>query len=160
MTDKTLFLILLLSLTSLSYPENIFYRFETGGAFSLSTFNKSINAVLTENLGYNLTPSVNINISGEQQYRNRSFNSSIYLGAEYRFPVYRDFQIPLGSIMGFKHLHIGSFSDAVAIWGITSGLYYQVWQRVQLRAIYRGKLYFDDVNIWGNDLLLGFSFLF
>ena len=73
---------------------------------SLSTFNKSINAVLTENLGYNLTPSVNINISGEQQYRNRSFNSSIYLGAEYRFPVYRDFQIPLGSIMGFKHLHI------------------------------------------------------
>lgn len=160
MTGKTFFFLLLLSMTTFSNPEKAFYRFETGGAFSLATFNKSVNLVLSENLGYNITPSVNVSISGEQQYRNRSFNSSNYLEAEYRFSVYSDFQIPLGSIVGFKLLHIGSFSDAVAIWGITSGLYYQVWQRVQLRAIYRGKLYFDDVNIWGNDLLLGFSFSF
>ncbi len=150
----------LFSISTFSNPKKVFYRFETGGAFSLVTFNKSINLVLSENLGYNLTPSVNISISGEQQYRNHSFNSSNYLGAEYRFSVYRGFQIPLGSILGFKLLYIGSFSDAVAICGITSGLYYQVWQRVQIRTIYRGKLYFDDVNIWGNDLLLGFSFLF
>lgn len=160
MTDKTIFFILLFTLSSLSYSEKSFYRFETGGAFSLNTFNKSVNVVLTENLGYNITPSVNISISGEQQYRNHSFTSSFYLGAEYRFSVSGRFVIPLGSMVGFKTLHIGSFSDAIAIWGINNGLYYQLWERVQLRAIYRGKLYFDDVNIWGNDLLLGFSFLF
>ncbi len=160
MTGKTMLSILLFSLTAFSYSENNFYRFECGGAFSLSTFNKSVNVVLTGNLGYNLTTFVNISIFGEQQYRNRSFTSSNYLGAEYRFSIPSSFQIPLGSIVGFRTLHIGSFSDAVPIWGICSGLYYQIWQRAQLRAIYRGKLYFNDVNIWGNDLLLGFSFLF
>lgn len=160
MTDKTIFFILLFSLNSLSHTTHNYYRFETGGAFSLSTFNKSVNVILTENLGYNITPAINISISGEQQYRNHSFISSNYLGAEYRFSVSGRFVIPLGSMVGFKTLHIGSFSDAIAIWGITSGLYYQVWQRVQLRTIYRGKLYFDDVNIWGNDIFLGFSFLF
>jgi hypothetical protein len=162
MTGKTftIFFILLFALSSFTYSQNRFYRFETGGAFSLGTFNNSVNLVLIENLGFNLTPSVNISISGEQQYKNRSFTSSNYIGAEYRFSISGIFQIPLGSIAGFKTLHIGYFSDVVPIWGIASGLYFQVFQRVQLRTIYRGKLYFDDINIWGNDLLLGFCFLF
>lgn len=160
MTGKTIFFVLLFSLSSLSYTTHNYYRFEIGGAFSLSTFNKSFNTVLTENLGYNITPAINISFFGEQQYRNRSFTSSNYLGAEYRFSLPGGFQIPLGSMVGFKSLHIGSFSDAAAIWGINTGLYYQLSEKVQIRSIYRGKLYFYDMNIWGNDLLLGFSFLF
>ena len=67
MTGKTftIFFILLFALSSFTYSQNRFYRFETGGAFSLGTFNNSVNLVLIENLGFNLTPSVNISISGE-----------------------------------------------------------------------------------------------
>lgn len=159
MKIKTPFFIILWSVIAAASNPVSYHKFEIGGALSLYTFNKSLSVLLTENAGYNLTPSLNFSLSGEQLYRNHSFTSSNYSGVEYRF-TFSNIQLPVGMLLGFKTLHIGSFSKLIPICGATSGLYFKVADNVQIRSIYRGKLYFDSIKIWGNDLLLGICFLF
>lgn len=134
-------------------------KFEIGGALSVNTFNGSTSALFMENAGFNFTPWLNFSFSGEQQFRNKTFLGSNYIGSEYRHNI-SGFQIPAGMIFGFKALHIGSFYQFVPVLGITSGLYYSLSPQVQLRAVYRGKIYFDMVRVCGNDFLFGFSFSF
>jgi hypothetical protein len=156
---KTKLFTLLLLYTGSLYANDSIYRFELEGSMSVSTFNKSAYVLIVEKAGANINSLLNLNLFGEQQYRNNSFTNNFFAGCELRLNAHH-FQIPVGAFAGFKDIHIGSYHKATPIGGINSGLNFPVTTRVQLRLSYRGKLYRDEILIWGNDITAGFCVLF
>jgi len=133
--------------------------FEIEGLFNFNTFSENVYLNINEEIGINPFKKLNVSIGGEQSYRNYSLASIFFLSVNYRF-IKSKITLPAGGLMGFRSMRIGDYKLTIPLTGLETGVFYNLTDNISIRLKYRFIIFFDEINIYSNSLLIGLGFSF
>ncbi|MBD3421803.1 MAG: hypothetical protein GF398_16945 [Chitinivibrionales bacterium] len=134
-----------------------FHRLEAGGLFSFNAYNGIIDVTLNEEVSFLPIEPVAFTLGGEQELHNTSFNSVLYLGAQYRFRIGK-FTLPAGILFGLKTIRIGAMQDRYSLLGLDSGVFYALARQASLRLRYRFSTVLASNISLRHQVLIGLAF--